>query len=425
MMIYLVVPPGVYVLQLSLIGQGLEPSPVFRAIKLFLMGASACIIMWRAALAWLTLKSTNFLLLVCLALIALSPLWSVEPGVSLNRAISLASTVFVCFAFVLMGWHPQRVQSVVRPIITGLLAGSIVFGILFPDLAIDSGEGTLKNAWRGLAYQKNQFGILASLGTIFWLHAWLTKERGPWTCAAGVLLAGTCLLLSRSSASLLATVLTAGLLFLLLFLPRSRRRYIPYLVTFFATTVVVYALAVLNIIPGLSSVLTDVANFFGKDSTFSNRSFIWSLIEEHIRLHPALGTGYGAYWVGPVPSSPSYVFVEIAGFYPSESHNGYLEVVNDLGFVGLAACIGFFMVFVRQSLKLMSVERNQGILYLCIFFQNAVGNLSESYWLQNHFAFLILMLATFGTGRAFLEHRFQGFFGASPTAAAVSGRPAR
>jgi O-antigen ligase len=109
-------------------------------------------------------------------------------------------------------------------------------------------------------------------------------------------------------------------------------------------------------------------------------------------------------------------------FYPTESHNGYLEVANDLGFIGLAACIGYLIVYVRQSLKLMRMERNQGILYLCIFFQNALGNLSESYWLQNHFAFLILMLATFGTARAFLDQRLQNYFGAPAAAVAVPRR---
>lgn len=419
-MIYLVIPPGVYSLQVSVITEGLEPNPIFRTMKLFMLGAGGLAILWRASIAWLTLKATNKMLLVCLGLIALSPLWSIEPAATAARVVSLSASVVTCFAFVMLGWHAQRVQNVVRPIVTILLVGSIIFGILFPDLAIEQGEGTLKDAWRGLAYQKNQLGILASLGTVFWLHALIAKEARAWPAIAGIAASMACVLLSRSSTSLLATVLTCGFMLLLFFLPGSLRRYMPFIVGLFATTVVVYALAVLNMIPGLGAMLSDIAVFFGKDATFSNRSYIWDIIEQHIRLHPLLGTGYGAYWVGPVPSSPSYVFIDLMNFYPSESHNGYLEVANDLGFIGLAACIGFFMVYVRQALALMRIERNQGILYLCIFFQNALGNLSESYWLQNHFAFLILMLATFGTARAFLDKRLQVYFGAREATGAGS-----
>lgn len=420
--VYLVVPPGLYSLENSTIQEGWEPNPFFRTIKLFLLGASGLLILWRAGLAWLMLKSTNVMFLLCLALIAASPLWSIDPNASTARVVSLSSTFLVCFAFVLLGWHPKRVQNVVRPVVTGLLIGSIILGILFPDLAIEAGEGTLKDAWRGLTFQKNQLGILASLGTVFWLHALLTKETRFWPAIGGMFVSLACVVLSRSSTSLLATALTSGFIVLMLYMPGSLRRFMPYIVGTFATTVVLYALAVLNLIPGLDVILTSITDFFGKDMTFSNRSAIWALIEEHIRLHPALGTGYGAYWTGPVPSSASYELIEKLYFYPSESHNGYLEVANDLGLVGLGACIGYFIVYVRQCLRLILIERNQAVLYLGIFFQNAVGNLSESYWLQNHFAFLILTLATFGIARAFLDQRLQQVFGAR-TASGVPAHP--
>ena len=95
---------------------------------------------------------------------------------------------------------------------------------------------------------------------------------------------------------------------------------------------------------------------------------IWNIIKEHIALSPVVGSGYGAYWPGPIPSSPSVVFLTRMGdFYPSQSHNGYLEIVNELGFVGLICLLTYLFYWVSQSLKLMKLDRSQGLLFLALF----------------------------------------------------------
>ena len=127
---------------------------------------------------------------------------------------------------------------------------------------------------------------------------------------------------------------------------------------------------------------------------------------------PMLGSGYGAYWTGPVPSSPSYTFLGRMYFYPSQSHNGYLEVVNDLGFVGLICLLGYLVSWVRQSLQLMKFDRGQGLLYLALFFQQAITNLSESTWfaINSAFAIAVATLATFSLSRSLVEQRLKQHF---------------
>jgi O-antigen ligase len=94
-------------------------------------------------------------------------------------------------------------------------------------------------------------------------------------------------------------------------------------------------------------------------------------------------------------------------FWPSESHNGYLEVVNDLGFVGLICLIAYIAVYVRQSLQLLKFDRVQGSLYLAIFFQQAITNLSESGWFSANgvLPVLIVTLATCALGRGLLDQQ--------------------
>jgi exopolysaccharide production protein ExoQ len=94
-------------------------------------------------------------------------------------------------------------------------------------------------------------------------------------------------------------------------------------------------------------------------------------------------------------------------FWPSEAHNGYLDVYNDLGAVGLLVLLGFLVFFVRQCLQLFKADRAQGILYLGLFFQQSVNNLSESLWFSPMGALpaLIVTLAIFMLARALMEQR--------------------
>jgi len=172
-----------------------------------------------------------------------------------------------------------------------------------------------------------------------------------------------------------------------------------------AAAVLTYALAVLNLIPGTSILLEPIAALTGKDTTFSARSTIWDIIKEHISQSPLLGSGYGAYWIGPVPTSPSFVFTWRMYFYPTESHNGYLEIVNDLGYVGLICLLGFLYMYIRQSLQLIKIDRNQAFLFLSLFFLEGIVNLSESTWLvvNSGFIFFVMTLAVVCLGRALLE----------------------
>ena len=72
--------------------------------------------------------------------------WSVNPSATINRYVSLISIVTVCLAFTLLGWNRTRFQDVVRPVLTVLLIASVIFGLLYPQYAIEVGEDAV---WRG------------------------------------------------------------------------------------------------------------------------------------------------------------------------------------------------------------------------------------------------------------------------------------
>jgi O-antigen ligase len=360
------------------------------------------------------LRSLNPFLLLFSAIAVASIVWSIAPEFTVRRDIRLITIVAVCFAFSLAGWHARRFQSVVRPALTMVLLGSIAFGLAAPELAIHHELAPeLAGAWRGLANHKNTFGAIACAALILWLHGWLTGAVRTWRALLGCALAAACLWLSRSSTAAISALAASTFMLFLLWSPRSFAPYLRYVVGLAAAVLVIYAVAILRLIPGLELLLAPVAAITGMDMTFTGRREIWAIIVERIHLNPLLGVGYGAYWIGPVAQSPSYEFIwRMGSFYPGSAHNGYLDVANDLGGTGLVCLLGYIVVHLRQSLRVLAAERTQGALFLALFIQQAMVNLSESHWFSVlSLQFALMTLATTALARVLLELNLRARFG--------------
>lgn len=394
---------------------GMGASPLFRTYKLTLMALGAMVMSSRMSMTTAVLKQLNRFFVAFLVLASLSVVWSIASSATMARLVTLAAAVVVCFAFGVGAWYPRRLQDVIRTPLTLILVASLLVGMYDPTLVKETGNDiSLHNSWLGLTSQKNEFGEVSTFALILWFHGWLTKEL-PWhRSLPGIAVAGTCLLLSRSSTSLFCSTFVIMLMLILLRSGSVAKRYHPYIVGAFATVCILYGLAVMQVVPGIERIMLDpVTAFTGKSMTFSNRTVIWGVVQENIARHPYLGSGYGAYWgAGPVPSSPSYEFLGLmGGFWPTETHNGYFEMRNDLGLVGLLCLLGYMFVFLRQSLALFRVDRAQATLFLALLFDQTLLNLSESTWLDIYnFCFSVMTVATFALARALVEHR-KGTYG--------------
>ncbi len=368
-------------------------------------GIGGGLVIARSTKAIRLLRATNPFFIALLVDATCSVIWSIDPAATLARLFHILTVLFACSAVTLINWHERRFQQVTRPIFTALLLGSLVFGLVAPDLAIEPGiPPDTKNYWHGLADQKNQLGALASMGTILWVHGWAAREVKPWTALPWIGISVACLLLSRSSTSIMATVLVSSFLLLMLRSNRAMRRYIPYVIGLLVAITLLYGLAVLNVVPGLDALLTPITDLAGKDRTFSNRSQIWALLREHISLSPLLGSGYGAYWTGARPTSPSFIFVYKMFFYPGECHSGYMEIINDLGYVGLLLLFGYLWKFIRQCLSLLKANYSQAGLYFAMLLQQLLTNLSESHWFFLQADFIMFTLATLCLARSSMEN---------------------
>jgi O-antigen ligase len=377
-----------------------------RIIKVAMLGMSLYVVASRWSLMRYLVQNINMGVAAFLGLALLSAAWSFDPSATTMRFISLITIFLVTFAIAVSGYHRRRFQQVALPPLFFILLGSLLMGLISPDRIIEIGSDlSQKNAWHGITHSKNEFGMVSSIAVIICVNRWLSREgRAIWPLA-GTGVAFVCLLLSRSNTSLFATMVGVLFMVLVMRVPAIGRRYSSHLAFWMASMILLYELVIQDVIPGVHTLLAPVMGLTGKDATFSGRTVIWSIVKDHIRYAPYLGTGYGAYWLGPMPGSPSYIFVPVMYFYPTEAHNGYLDIVNDLGLVGLVALLLFIFWYIKQGLQLLRFDRAQACMYLALLFQQMVMNMSESEWFSRTSTFAVLILASTCLSRGVLELR--------------------
>lgn len=351
------------------------------------------------------LANRYFVALVVMAIV--SYLWSIDPPTTMRRCLRIITIVGTCLAFAATIKSPASFQAALRPAVTFLMVGSIIFVMMDPHHGVEQlTMAELLGAWKGMTTQKNALGALATMGVVLWLHAWMTKQsKLPWPLI-GIAASAVCVINSRSSTSIMATLFSVVLMMMLMRSPGSMKRSMPYFVVIFVSVLLIYSLAVLKLVPGSEALLSPIASLTGKDLTFSGRTQIWDIVNEHIKGHPLLGTGYGGYWVGADPASESYEMLLRLMFYPAEAHNGYLDIINDLGYIGEIMLLGYVIVFLRQSLALYKIDRAQGAIYLVLLFHQMIGNMSESMWFNVRVVqFAIMSLATVCLSKSLQLHQ--------------------
>ena len=403
--VLMVVPPGLDYQNVVLDDGG---NTATRALLIFLLSGSLLVLLARLRVALNVLKKLNPYFLGFLALAVLSLLWSIDSALTARRLFRLLVLAGVFTTIALAAWERERFQRVLRPVVTALLLGSLVFGLARPDLAIHQETAPeLVNAWHGLTTQKNILGALAALGLILWVHTALARSVALFVALPGIGIALACLLLSRSATSLMSGIFGCCTMALLMHTPGSLRRTMPYLVTGLSMTMLLYALAILRVVPGLEILLSPIPVITGKDLSFTGRSDIWAAVVEHIQLRPLAGSGYGSYWGGPYPGTESYAIkAALRGFYPWSAHNGYLDVINDLGAIGFTLLIAYLLRYITDALRLYRTDRMQAALFIGLFMQQIIGNLSESAWFNvTNLEFVITAMATTCLARALVHQR--------------------
>jgi O-antigen ligase len=318
-----------------------------------------------------------------LPLAAFSALWSVDPSLSLYRTIALTGTT--AFGMFLAVRFSVEEQLRIYAFVLGLVAcASALVALLLPEYGVMTAPHT--GAWSGVFFHKNPFGRIMALSTlVFFLLVLGDRQTRP-IALIGMLLSIALLLASLSEASLIVAIVSVAGALLLAAMQRLPRPKQPL---FLLIGAAVGALITFWAVQHSETILSHL----GRDLTFTGRTELWQLLVEKARAHPWLGYGYGAFWRGDVGVSGE-IKQAFNGWYPVHAHNGFLDIVLELGAVGLLMFVPVLAVYGYRAHAWGMAQRAPLCVWpvaYTLFF--VLSNVAESALLRQNNIYWVLYVA--------------------------------
>jgi O-antigen ligase len=304
---------------------------------LYLIAFCILIVRWKYTVK---LATKNILIWVILLWVFASFVWSEEPSLTLRTAAGLLGTTFI--ALYLASTYDYRRFALMAAwsflIVDILSACAIAF---FPSLGISWNP----YGWQGIYFTKNGLGINSLYGIILFTSL-LTDKKTAKLGIIGLILSSILLLGSRSVTSLICCA-CALLIWMVL------QAYLNKNKPFFISLVVFFLFVCVS---GMWLYLTNNAEIvisnLGKDLTFTGRTPIWEEVFYFIKQSPWLGYGYGAVWIGRDYGIGSFISNPL-NYYVVNSHNGYLDMLLEIGAIGVALVLSVVITILYKQFSNM------------------------------------------------------------------------
>lgn len=312
-------------------------------------------------------------------LVLMSVLWSSETMLTLKRSILFLFGLITLYAIVHSSRNPvYRMLRIVTCSVTAIALASLAIHFAF-------GQAYTVNPMRpglaGITTHPNNLAAIMSVGLICSLGLRTKTIKGFATLRLAQALIGLSLLMAQSITTL-ATTLTAIGLYALLVCNSYKRGMQQILII-----LVIVACSLIGW-GTLKSALFDVT---GRDESLSGRDEVWNIVLVEGLKKPIFGSGYGAFWTEGKGRELVHTW------NPRQSHNAYLDLWVDLGFIGLAALLLAFPVKLYKRWPevkgLPGTRQRQAIaaLYASSISYMSTYALAQSYFLRfDTFAFLTL-----------------------------------
>ncbi len=304
------------------------------------------------------------------ALCVASTLWSIAPDIALRRVILQVTIVSTLILSVQAADDPE---GIVTRIFWTLV---IIMGINAAKVAVTP-PGPL--GYEGVYPQKNGLGAAAALTVIVALAYLFTGRWQVRAVALGTIVVAMLLLvLSKSKTSLGLALMLPALSFAIAVVARATRISAAILVA------VLLGLVIATYKLGVAAYLWDFPTVLGAifgDPTLTTRTEIWDFALGMVERKPLLGYGFESFWQAG-PESPS--LREAPGFVARmpHAHNGYIDILLQVGSVGLALLVAIqFSAFHAASSALKS-RFGLGWLCLTLMLFASLINFLESAWLR-------------------------------------------
>jgi exopolysaccharide production protein ExoQ len=367
----------------------LEGSPVDRAVFVVLEVVALIVVISRRRRTGPILRR-NWVIGLFFFYAALSISWSDYPFVTLKHWIKGIGDVMMVLIVLTEPDVAAAVKRMVTRIGFVLLPLSVLFIKYYPLLG-----RRLTNSWTeeavGVCTQKNGLGELCDLLglVLLWRFRSVYNDRGDPNrgrrlLALGAVLAMIVWLLWQcNSLTSICALSMAMVLMLLSTQPGFRRR--PALVHLLIVAMLGFSLYALffqssaGLIQGL-----------GRDSTMSGRTENWPILLS-VPNSRLVGAGYESFWMG---HRLLKLWEQFPNFPINEAHNGYVEMLLNLGWIGVVLLGVLIATGYRNVIGAYRRDPDIGSLRIAFFLATIVTGFTEAAFRMMGLPWIIFLLAT-------------------------------
>jgi exopolysaccharide production protein ExoQ len=363
----------------------LEGSAIDRTLLLMLI-LLAVVALWKRkeATAAILRKNAPIILFLLYCLISVS--WAEFPLVSFKRWIRAVGDVLMILV-ILTDRNPENaIKAILSRIGYLLIPLSILFIRFFPDLGRNYSVGG-RSMWTGVCTDKNALGALCMIIGAVSLWRWLEvrRTRGSPNRLATLLALGTVFsmtvyllpLVDSKTAQMCFLFATIVVLFRWIFKQ-------PWAVFLFTVGTVAACYAVL--IAGASG---EALEAIGRDESLTGRTRVWAQVLRYADS-PWFGAGYENFWIGD-----RLIALSIWG--GNQSHNGYVEIYVNLGWVGLLFLAIVILAGYRAMMAYSRTNPDVGRLKAAFYVICLTYNFSESAFKMMAPVWMMFLWATMST----------------------------
>jgi len=286
------------------------------------------------------IKKEKFLfILISWSLISI--FWSDFPLVTFKRWFQIFLIYFLIITY--FSYYPisqavRLIKTIIYPyIIITIFSCLLIQGALDPDFG----------SWRGLTPHKNtlgQFGVILSVLTLIIVSMETGRMKKIFSITffflSVVIVLGT---FSSTSYIALFIFLTGTLLYWTKTKIFGRMGVHNSLFIYTFTTGIVILIIVMIFVPEFTDFIQGI---FGKSETFYDRGKLWLAMLWQASQHPILGCGFQAFWT--IENPQLLLLYQTFIWLPNQAHNGYIDLINEIGIVGL---ILFILMIVKNIVR--------------------------------------------------------------------------
>ncbi len=363
-----------------------DGSPIDRFAATVLLVAALFVLARRADRTWNVVRA-NPVILLFFVYCAFSVLWADYSFVAFKRWTKALGNV----AVVLVVLTDSKPTVALKWLLSGagipLLGLSLCMIKDFPYVGrgYDGWTGSIQNL--GVTEGKNLLGVICLVFGLASVWRLVDAFRQPASrtrqlIVHGVVLALVCWLLRLAgSATSLACLILGGLLIPAVTLAGGRRATGVNVVLGGTALAGLFAFLVLD---GYGYAVEAL----GRDATLTGRTELWEVVLG-MNADPFLGAGFESFFLGARAERLHRMF----WWAPNQAHNGYIEILLTLGWIGIVLLVLQMAVGYRNILRVVRSEPALGAFRAAVFASAIIYNVTETAFKVRHPMWILFLLA--------------------------------